>query len=133
MGRIRERGRDFALRSSRDLRALPSVDRVMSIRYVRPEYNGTVVYLIALDAVDYARATRADLEGGSSGRLNRIAKSLAKSIRREVEPAETIDIIAQAAACAAPILAAAPVGRVAAVLGKAVPPAVCVRANSVSA
>ncbi len=30
----------------------------MSIRYARPEYNGTVVYLLALDATTYARATR---------------------------------------------------------------------------
>ena len=43
---------------ARDLRALPGVDRVMTIRYARPEYNGTIVYLVALDAVEYARATR---------------------------------------------------------------------------
>ncbi|MCE9565699.1 MAG: ABC transporter permease [Planctomycetes bacterium] len=43
---------------ARDLRALPEVDRVMTIRYSRPEYNGTVVCLIAMDAVDYATATR---------------------------------------------------------------------------
>jgi putative ABC transport system permease protein len=43
---------------ARDLRALPTVDRVMSIRYSRPEYNGTIIYLLALDAEDYARATR---------------------------------------------------------------------------
>jgi putative ABC transport system permease protein len=43
---------------ARDLRALPSVDRVMTIRYARPEYNGTIVYLIAVDAVEYAKATR---------------------------------------------------------------------------
>ena len=30
----------------------------MTIRYSRPEYNGTIVYLIAMDAVEYARATR---------------------------------------------------------------------------
>jgi putative ABC transport system permease protein len=41
-----------------DLRALPGVDRVMTLRYSRPEYNGTIVCLIALDAVEYARATR---------------------------------------------------------------------------
>lgn len=43
---------------ARELRALPGVERVMTIRYARPEYNGTIVYLIAVDAVDYARATR---------------------------------------------------------------------------
>jgi putative ABC transport system permease protein len=41
-----------------DLRAHPGVDRVMTIRYSRPEYNGTVVCLIAMDAVEYAKATR---------------------------------------------------------------------------
>lgn len=41
-----------------DLRRLPDVDRVMSLRYSRPEFNGTVVCLIAIDAIDYAKATR---------------------------------------------------------------------------
>ena len=31
----------------------------MSIRYYRPEFNGTVVYLVALDVVTYAETTRA--------------------------------------------------------------------------
>jgi putative ABC transport system permease protein len=44
---------------ARDLRALPGVDRVMTVRYARPEFNDTIVYLVAVDAVDYARATRA--------------------------------------------------------------------------
>jgi putative ABC transport system permease protein len=43
---------------ARDLQAVPTVERVIAIRYSRPEYNGTVVCLIALDAVEYARATR---------------------------------------------------------------------------
>lgn len=46
------------------LRALPAVERVMTIRYSRPEFNGTVVYLIALDAEAYARATRARVPNG---------------------------------------------------------------------
>jgi putative ABC transport system permease protein len=49
---------------AKDLRALPAVERVMTIRYARPEYNGTVVYLIALDAEAYARATRARVPTG---------------------------------------------------------------------
>ncbi len=49
---------------ARDLRALPGVDRVMTIRYARPEYNGTIVYLVALDATEYARATRARVPRG---------------------------------------------------------------------
>lgn len=47
-----------------DLRALPTVEYVMSIRYARPEFNGTVVYLIALDADVYARATRSRVPTG---------------------------------------------------------------------
>jgi putative ABC transport system permease protein len=41
-----------------ELRQVPGVDHVMAIRYSRPEYNGTIVYLLAVDAVDYVRATR---------------------------------------------------------------------------
>jgi putative ABC transport system permease protein len=43
---------------ARDLRNLPGVDRVMTIRYARPEFNGTVICVVAMDAIDYARATR---------------------------------------------------------------------------
>jgi putative ABC transport system permease protein len=49
---------------ARDLKSLPGVDDVMSIRYSRPEYNGTIVYLVALDATEYARATRARIPHG---------------------------------------------------------------------
>lgn len=42
-----------------DLRKLPDVERTFGLRYSRPEYNGTVVYMIALDAEEYAVATRA--------------------------------------------------------------------------
>ncbi len=43
---------------AQDIRKLPSVDRVMTIRYSRPEFNGTVVCVMAVDAVDYVKATR---------------------------------------------------------------------------
>jgi putative ABC transport system permease protein len=49
---------------ARDLASLPTVERVMSIRYSRPEFNGTVVYLIALDAEAYVKATRARVPSG---------------------------------------------------------------------
>jgi putative ABC transport system permease protein len=49
---------------ARDLAAMPGVEHVMGIRYYRPEYNGTVVYLVALDATAYARATRARVPHG---------------------------------------------------------------------
>jgi putative ABC transport system permease protein len=49
---------------AREIRALPAVEKVMTIRYSRPEYNGTIVYLIALDAVDYTQATRERVPNG---------------------------------------------------------------------
>ena len=49
---------------ARDIRALPDVDRVMTIRYSRPEFNGTIIYLIAVDAAEYAGATRARVPTG---------------------------------------------------------------------
>jgi putative ABC transport system permease protein len=40
---------------------------VMAIRYSRPEFNGTIVYLIALDPEAYVRATRARVPVGLDG------------------------------------------------------------------
>jgi putative ABC transport system permease protein len=48
----------------RAMAELPSVERVMSIRYSRPEFNGTVVYLIGIDAEAYCKATRARVPSG---------------------------------------------------------------------
>lgn len=42
---------------ARDLKAVPGVENVMSIRYYRPEFNGTIVYLVALDVNTYAETT----------------------------------------------------------------------------
>lgn len=52
---------------AREIEKLPGVDRVMSLRYSRPEFNGTIVYMIALDAEAYARATRSRLPTGIPG------------------------------------------------------------------
>lgn len=41
----------------RELARQPGVEGVTGLRYVRPEYNGTVVFLIAIDAVAYAEHT----------------------------------------------------------------------------
>src|SRR5262245_40385437 len=57
--------------------------------------------------VEQSRAVRADLLSGSAGRLNRITKSLATTVGREILPDEAADVVGQTAACAAPILAAA--------------------------
>jgi putative ABC transport system permease protein len=48
----------------RELKAMPAVEQTVGIRYSRPEYNGTVVYLIAIDAEPYASATRARVPTG---------------------------------------------------------------------
>ncbi|MBX9585079.1 MAG: ABC transporter permease [Gemmataceae bacterium] len=49
---------------AKDLRAVPGVEHVMAIRYSRPEFNGTIVYIIAVDAAEYARATRSRVPHG---------------------------------------------------------------------
>jgi putative ABC transport system permease protein len=48
----------------RDLGRLPGVERVVGLRYSRPEFNGTIVFLVAMDAEAYARATRARVPTG---------------------------------------------------------------------
>src|SRR5437773_2093089 len=57
--------------------------------------------------VEQARCIRASLEHGSKTFLKEAAKSLALSLKREVSLEEAADVIAQAGACAAPIIAAA--------------------------
>jgi len=42
-----------------DLQKIPGVERVVGLRFYRPEYNGTFILMIALDAQDYKRGVRA--------------------------------------------------------------------------
>jgi putative ABC transport system permease protein len=85
---------------ARDLAALPAVERVMAIRYSRPEYNGTVVYMIALDMESYVRATRARVPSGMPGLekfldlpgTNDVLVSENFARRHRVSPGETIAI-----------------------------------------
>lgn len=42
---------------ARDLRALPGVEHVFGIRYSRPELNGTMICVVAIDVSTYAAAT----------------------------------------------------------------------------
>jgi putative ABC transport system permease protein len=85
---------------ARDLAALPAVERVMAIRYARPEYNGTVVYLIALDAESYVRATRARVPSGMPGMeqfldlpgTNDVLVSENFARRHKVAPGESITL-----------------------------------------
>lgn len=44
-----------------DLRKLPGVERVVGLRFYRPEYGGTFILMVALDAKDYQRGVRARL------------------------------------------------------------------------
>lgn len=83
-----------------ELRAVPGVEHVMAIRYSRPEYNGTIVYLIAVDAVEYSRATRERVPDG----LPELEKFLPIAgtddvlvsdnfaLRHNVRPGETIEL-----------------------------------------
>jgi putative ABC transport system permease protein len=48
-----------------DLKRLPGVEDVMTIRYARPEFNGTMVYLVALDVRTYAAATGPRVPAGA--------------------------------------------------------------------
>jgi putative ABC transport system permease protein len=49
---------------ARDIAKLPAVDYVMTIRYYRSEYNNTIIYMVALDADAYCRATRSRVPNG---------------------------------------------------------------------
>lgn len=42
-----------------DLRKLPGVERVVGLRFYRPEYGGTFILMIGIDALDYQRGVRA--------------------------------------------------------------------------
>jgi putative ABC transport system permease protein len=46
------------------VQAIPGVERVVGLRFKRLEYNGTLVLLIGIDAVDYKRAIRARVPEG---------------------------------------------------------------------
>ena len=60
----------------------------MTIRYARPEYNGTIVYLIAVDAVDYAKATRERVptRPAGPGEVPRLARDQQRPGQREFRP-----------------------------------------------
>ena len=44
-----------------DLRNLPGVERVVGLRFYRPEFRGTFILMIGIDALDYQRGVRARL------------------------------------------------------------------------
>ena len=42
-----------------DLQTIPGVERVVGLRFYRPEYGGTFILMVALDACDYQRGVQA--------------------------------------------------------------------------
>ena len=58
-----------------ELRRLTGVSSAVGIRYARPEYNGTLVFLVAIDARRYADSTagRATRDGDGMDRLRLLA------------------------------------------------------------
>ena len=50
-----------------DARRVPGVQGVVGLRYVRPEYNGTVIFLVAIDAADYAAGNASRTAGNPEG------------------------------------------------------------------
>ena len=47
-----------------ELRAIPGVERVVGLRFNRPEYNGTFILVVGIDAADYHRGVRSRLPEG---------------------------------------------------------------------
>ena len=47
-----------------ELRAVPGVERVVGLRFQRPEYEGTFILVVGIDAADYHRGVRSRLPDG---------------------------------------------------------------------
>jgi putative ABC transport system permease protein len=47
-----------------ELRAIPGVERVVGLRFYRPEYQGTFILVVGIDAADYHRGVRSRLPEG---------------------------------------------------------------------
>jgi putative ABC transport system permease protein len=92
---------------AQDLKKLPGVEDVMAIRYSRPEFNGTVVYLVALDVKTYAQTTRSrvasaeldfdrfpqlDDQDPDHGRVNKVIVSENFLARHAVHVGDTIRV-----------------------------------------
>lgn len=97
----------MAAKVAGELKDIAGVEDVMSIRYARPEFNGTVVYLVALDVTTYARATRGRVPDGvidfskfpelddahpAHGGANKVLVSDNFLARHRVKPGDTIQV-----------------------------------------
>jgi putative ABC transport system permease protein len=57
----------------REVARIPGVESAVGIRYVRPEFNNTIVFLVAIDAVPYAESTAKRVPANRSG-LEKLTK-----------------------------------------------------------
>ena len=85
---------------ARELGRLPGVERVTGLRYVRPEFNGTIVFMMAIDAGPFADAVQprgadrpADLDKfrGLAGR-DAVVVSDNFARKHNVRPGDTITL-----------------------------------------
>ena len=81
-----------------ELGQLPGIQKTTALRFARPDYNGTVVYLIAVDAIEFSNVLRTRGFGppdilkyqGIAG--NRVCISENFAARHGVKPGQTITI-----------------------------------------
>jgi len=83
-----------------DLAKQPGVEGVTALRYVRPEYNGTVVFLVAIDSVTYAEHTKKRRTTNHEG-LDKLKKLTGQNavlvsdnfaMKHKVKPGDTITL-----------------------------------------
>ncbi|OWK38273.1 ABC transporter permease protein [Fimbriiglobus ruber] len=83
-----------------ELARLPGVEGVVGIRYIRPEYNGTVVFMVAIDALSYAEETVKRVPGNKEGlaklhalpRGNVILVSENFALKHGIKPGDTVTL-----------------------------------------
>jgi putative ABC transport system permease protein len=84
----------------RDMAKIPGVEDVTSIRYVRPNYNGTLIFMLAMDTQRFADATQLRAPGGAPGldafrklpRKNAVVMSDNFALKHSVKVGDTITI-----------------------------------------
>jgi putative ABC transport system permease protein len=84
-----------------DLRKLPDVTDVTGIRYVRPEFNGTIVFLIAMDCQSFAEQTSIRQPNLATHGLNRLRELAGENavlvsdnfaVRHRIGPGDTLSL-----------------------------------------
>jgi putative ABC transport system permease protein len=103
-------------RVPRELALLPGVEGVFGVRYRTPDYNGTKVFLTALDAAEYVRLTAPRLSGGlkAYAEIGRLAGADGAVVsenfarRHAVRVGEVIELPGPKGAVRLPVLATIP-------------------------